>query len=274
MPHHHLNPIDAYLTDAAITNRNRFSEGVHRRYSSRLSDHPAVLKSPPSSNGQIYVHRVKSRLPYLISQVSVETIHSITLISKAEYAGGNLALGYRLDGIALRTVVELQLHQLQRPAKFETESERIAFEIKYNTLNYFLCSVCITSFISGQPGVFHNTPIIHVRSTDDPSWWVERIAVTGRPMDSVDNYTLSILHSILKPRRIKSFGWCQPMFQLTEIGRSVWRHGNAAIESERDKRGVDHAEADKLSYDSELTLASNSAAGDSQTRDMTETFKQ
>ncbi|KAF9900437.1 hypothetical protein EC991_007331 [Linnemannia zychae] len=238
----------------------------------RLSDHPAIIKSPPSSNGQVYVARIRSRMPYLMSQVSLETTHIITLTAEAEYTAGNLLQGYRLDGIAQQMVIELRLHQLQRPVNFESESERIAFEIKCNTLNYFVCNETFVSIISGLPGVFLNIPINLPTPSNDPAWWLERIAVTGRPMDPVDNYTLSILHSIMKPRRLKGFGSCRPMFQLMEIGRSVWWYGNAG--SEQNKCGVTCTETDTLSYDSGLTLTSKSAAEDSRPRDMMDGFKQ
>ncbi|KAF9900435.1 hypothetical protein EC991_007329, partial [Linnemannia zychae] len=238
----------------------------------RLSDHPAIIKSPPSSNGQVYVARIRSRMPYLMSQVSLETTHIITLTAEAEYTAGNLLQGYRLDGIAQQMVIELRLHQLQRPVNFESESERIAFEIKCNTLNYFVFDETFVSIISGLPGVFLNIPINLPTPSNDPAWWLERIAVTGRPMDPVDNYTLSILHSIMKPRRLKGFGLCRPMFQLMEIGRSVWWYGNAG--SEQNKCGVTCTETDTLSYDSGLTLTSKSAAEDSRPRDMMDGFKQ
>ncbi|KAF9900436.1 hypothetical protein EC991_007330 [Linnemannia zychae] len=79
--------------------------------SARLSEHPAVLKSPPSSNGQVYVRHIRSRIPYLISQVNLEMVHTITLIAKSEYAAGNLAQEYRLDGIAQQMVIEYKSGQ-------------------------------------------------------------------------------------------------------------------------------------------------------------------
>ncbi|KAF9131484.1 hypothetical protein BGW39_001730, partial [Mortierella sp. 14UC] len=94
------------------------------------SDHPGVIKSPPTSNGQIYVNRVRSKMPHLISQVSLETGHILALVADAEYCAGNIAQGYRLDGIAGRMVLELGLHRLQLPVEFESESARIAFEAR------------------------------------------------------------------------------------------------------------------------------------------------
>ncbi|KAF9900438.1 hypothetical protein EC991_007332 [Linnemannia zychae] len=240
--------------------------------SARLSDHPAVFKSPPSSNGQVYVARIRSRMPHLISQVSLETAHILSLTAEAEYTAGNLAQGHRIDGVGQQMIIELQLHQLQRPVNFESESERIAFEIKCNTLNCFVCNETFISIISGLPGVFLNIPINLPVPSNDPAWWMERIAVTGRPMDPVDNYTLSILHSILKPRRLKGYGLCRPLFQLMEIGKSIWRYGNAG--SEQDKPGVDHAETDTLGYDSGSSFTSMSAAGDSQPQDMMDASRQ
>ncbi|KAF9123771.1 hypothetical protein BGW39_008708 [Mortierella sp. 14UC] len=110
--------------------------------------------------------------------------------------------GYRLDGVTGRMALELGLHRLQRPAEFESESARIAFEIKSRILGPLICSDSTTSIVSGLPGTFHDPTIALPVITDDLAWWVERIAVTGRPMEPVDDYTLSILNNIMKPRRV------------------------------------------------------------------------
>ncbi|KAG0271908.1 hypothetical protein BGZ95_000219 [Linnemannia exigua] len=169
----------------------------------RHSNHPAVVKTPPSVNGQVYVDRVKSRMAHLISQVNLETIHTLALTAEAEYCAGNIMQGYRLDGIAGRMALELGLHRLQQPIEFESESARISFETKRRTYSVLFTADSSASIMAGWPGSFHDPLIPLPTPSDDPSWWIERLSVTGRPMESIDANTLSILHNILKPRRIK-----------------------------------------------------------------------
>ncbi|KAK3838981.1 MAG: hypothetical protein J3R72DRAFT_179186 [Linnemannia gamsii] len=245
----------------------------------RHSNHPAVVKTPPSDNGQVYVGRVKSRMAHLISQANLETIHTLFLTAEAEYCAGNFRQGYRLDGIAGRMALELGLHRLERPVEFESEPARISFEAKSRTYSVLFTSDSNASIMSGWPGCFHDPLIALPAPTDDTGWWIERLSVTGRPMESIDANTFSILYNILRPRRIKSDGACQQRQQLSIVGKSVWRYGNAIFGHGQDKSGASPTETAKCSHGPSSAFASFGTLAASATcapsrQDMLDAYKQ
>lgn len=174
---------------------------------SRYSDHPAVVKTPPSSAGDIYVDRVRSRMVHLMSQVNLDVVHVLMLLAYADYCYGRFSRGYRMEYMAARMAQELGLHRLYVPDNsFAAEAERIAFEQKLRT--FALCTVndVVNSLISGLPGVFEHVMEGLPSPSNTQDWWLERIALTGKAMEPVDDYTVRILHSVLKPRRIRGGG--------------------------------------------------------------------
>ncbi|KAF9083950.1 hypothetical protein BGX23_010983, partial [Mortierella sp. AD031] len=120
----------------------------------RFSDHPAVAKSPPSSNDQVYIDHVKSGMVRIMSEVSLDTVQTLCLLAFAEYCAGNTARGHRLEGIAGRMAPELDLHRLQGPGNkpFESEAARIAFEVKARTFAYLTVNDTMTNGSIGRRG--------------------------------------------------------------------------------------------------------------------------
>ncbi|KAF9099998.1 hypothetical protein BGX29_006854, partial [Mortierella sp. GBA35] len=143
----------------------------------RFSDHPAVAKSPPSSNDQVYIDHVKSGMVQIMSEVSLDTVQTLCLLAFAEYCAGNTARGHRLEGIAGRMAPELDLHRFQGPGNkpFESEAARIAFEVKARTFAYLTVNDTMTSVLLGLPSVFDRSMLDDPTPTIDLGWWIERI---------------------------------------------------------------------------------------------------
>ncbi|KAG0294390.1 hypothetical protein BGZ96_001302 [Linnemannia gamsii] len=79
------------------------------------------------------------------------------------------------------------------------------------------------SLISGLPGLFEHVPECAPSPSNAQDWWAERIAVTGKAMEPVDNYSLWIFHTILKPRRIRGGGILENTVRLLPTMISVRR---------------------------------------------------
>lgn len=196
------------------------------------TDHPAVAKTPPSSAGDVYVDRVRARMVHLLSQISLDVVHILMILANANYCSSRFLCGYRMECMTARMIQELGLHQLYTPDNaFATEIERIAFESKLRTLALCTVNDVVNSLISGLPGHFEH---VLKGSPSPPSnsqdWWVERIALTGKAMEPVDDYSLGILQPILRPRRIRGGGILAHTVRLFSAAISV-RHFVSRVSS-------------------------------------------
>jgi hypothetical protein len=64
----------------------------------------------------------------------------------------------------------------------------------------------VNSHISGLPLLFEHRMEGSLSPSNALYWWTERIAITNKDMEPVDDNSLGILHTILKPRRIRGGG--------------------------------------------------------------------
>jgi hypothetical protein len=190
-----------------------------------FSDHPAIAKTPPSSNGQIYVDCVKARMIHLMSQVSVDVVHTLMILARAEYNAGHPQKGFRVEAIAIAMAPELELHRPRRPEygkPFESEAERIAFEISIRTFGVAAIHDWILSLVQGKPGMIEHITVEWPMTGFQQGWWIECVSTNGRRQKELrDDYSARILHSILKPSRLKNADFNIHMLQLVDAGRLV-----------------------------------------------------
>lgn len=191
-----------------------------------FSDHPAIAKTPPSSNGQIYVDRVKARMIYLISQVSVEVIHTLMILARAEYDAGHAQKGFRLEAMAIGMVPELGLHRSLAPEKpFQSEAERIAFEVNFRTFVIAVSYDWFKSLVWGMPGMLERILVEWPSAELQQGWWIERVSSTTegerQRTESLDDYSIRILHGIHRPRRLRGAESKIHLMQLVDVGRLV-----------------------------------------------------
>jgi hypothetical protein len=193
-----------------------------------FSDHPAIAKTPPSSNGQIYVERVKARMIHLISQVSVDVVHTLMILARAEYDAGHAQKGFRLEAIAIAMVPELGLHRLVAPEKpFQSETERIAFEVGIRTFAIAAAYDWFKSLVWGMPGMLDHIVVEWPTTGFQQGWWIEREpSAKGKGQhwtEPLDSYSIRILHDIHRPRRLKGVESKIHLLQLVDVGRLIWK---------------------------------------------------
>ncbi|KAG0280853.1 hypothetical protein BGZ96_001411 [Linnemannia gamsii] len=191
-----------------------------------FSDHPAIAKTPPSSNGQIYVDRVKARMIYLISQESVDVIHTLMILARAEYDAGHAQKGFRLEAMAIGMVPELGLHRSQAPEKpFQSEAERITFEVGFRTFAVAVTYDWFKSLVWGMPGMLEHMLIEWQSAGLQQGWWIERVSSNTereqQRIESLDDYTIGILHRIHRPQRLRGAETKIHLWQLVDVGRLV-----------------------------------------------------
>jgi hypothetical protein len=56
-------------------------------------------------------------MAHLISQVSVDVIHTLIILARAEYNAGNAQKGIRVTTMAIAMALELKLHLSRPPEK-------------------------------------------------------------------------------------------------------------------------------------------------------------
>ncbi|KAH7045758.1 hypothetical protein BKA57DRAFT_516092 [Linnemannia elongata] len=111
--------------------------------------------TPPSTDFDVYVDHIWSRMVRLLSQVNIDAVHILMLLANADYSSGRFSHGYRMEFMAARMVQELGLRWLYIPDNsFAAESERIAFEATLRTCALCTINDVVYSLISGMPGVF------------------------------------------------------------------------------------------------------------------------
>ncbi|KAG0270719.1 hypothetical protein BGZ95_001605, partial [Linnemannia exigua] len=191
---------------------------------SRFSDHPAVIKNPPYMSGEPYVERVKAKMGELISNASMDALHTLILMSFYEYSTARHNFGYRIECLSVVMASDLQLAQCYRRAAavppffmtssassrsfslptemlHESEANRVATEIKIRTWTFLLISDLHSSSVSGfMPKIDHS--IVHpANPSTDINWWMERSQEPGGiPIEPVDEFSAAILYKILLPR--------------------------------------------------------------------------
>jgi hypothetical protein len=90
-----------------------------------------------------------------MSQVSLNIIHTLILLTYAEYYAGHVISGYRMETMTARMAPELGLHQFQPlDQPFASEAERIAFDTDVRTFMLAVISDLMQSLLSSLPGVF------------------------------------------------------------------------------------------------------------------------
>lgn len=140
----------------------------------------------------------------LLSQVNIDAVHILMLLANADYSSGRFSHGYRMEFMAARMVQELGLRWLYIPDNsFAAESERIVFEATLRTCALCTINDVVYSLISGMPGVFAHVMEGLPSPSNTYNWWVERIALTRIAMEPVQDYSIRILHSALKPQRTR-----------------------------------------------------------------------
>ncbi|KAF9089502.1 hypothetical protein BGX23_006627 [Mortierella sp. AD031] len=199
----------------------------------RFSNHPAVVRTPPSSSGQVYVDRIKAGMIHLLAQVNLDAVHTLILLSHAEYCAGHHPQGYRLAGMAARMLPELGLHRLKGPDKsFDSDTDRIAFEVKIRTLSLVAINDTIASLLSDQPGALEHTDIMYPTPENKVDWWIERIS-SGQAMEPMDDYSISILHKILRSNRTGVGEYQAYTLQLLSVGTTIRKFNNRVASSSK-----------------------------------------
>ncbi|KAG0289393.1 hypothetical protein BGZ96_007064 [Linnemannia gamsii] len=189
--------------------------------SSRFSDHPAVAKIPPYTSGEPYVNRVKAKMPELVSDISLDTMHTLILLTHYEYSVGRHGLAYRIEYLSAVMAPDLQIvHQYHQtpvssassstpsssvssPSDFlnDSEAERVAIEIKIRTMTFLLISDLMSSAVSGLTPKFDHSTLRVANPSTNSSWWMERPQEPGSiPFEPVDDFSASILHKVMLPR--------------------------------------------------------------------------
>ncbi|KAF9908682.1 hypothetical protein EC991_009610 [Linnemannia zychae] len=146
----------------------------------RFSDHPAVAKNPNYMSGEPYVERVKAKMGQLISDVSMDTLHTFILMNFYEFSTGQHRLGYRIECLAFVMASDLRLSHFYQQASarpsftvsstsssspassptkmyHESEAERVAAEVKIRTLKFLLISDLYSSSVSGLTPKFNHS---------------------------------------------------------------------------------------------------------------------
>ncbi|KAG0363095.1 hypothetical protein BGX24_004988, partial [Mortierella sp. AD032] len=191
---------------------------------SRFSNHPAVVKIPPYMSGEPYVERVKAKMGELISNASMDALHTLMMMTFYEFSTGRHNFGYRIECLAVVMASDLQLAQFYRqaatvppftvtsftslssvpsPAEMlhESEANRVATEIKIRTWTFLLMTDLQSSSVSGFMPKFDHSVIHPANPSTDISWWMERSQDPGGiPIELVDDFSASILYKILLPR--------------------------------------------------------------------------
>ncbi|KAG0284164.1 hypothetical protein BGZ97_008282, partial [Linnemannia gamsii] len=190
---------------------------------SRFSDHPAVAKIPPYTSGELYVNRVKAKMTELVSDVSMDSMHTLILLTHYEYSVGRHSLAYRFENLSALMAPDLQLvqHYHQSPTSSassstpsysvsspsdylnDSEADRVAIEVKIRTMTFLLISDLMSSAVSGLTPKFDHSIIRVANPSTDRSWWMERPQEPGGiPFEPVDDFSASILHKVMLPRPV------------------------------------------------------------------------
>ncbi|KAG0079960.1 hypothetical protein BGZ90_001181 [Linnemannia elongata] len=118
-------------------------------------NHPTVVQTPPSTDFDVYVDHIWSRMVRLLSQVNIDAVHILMLLANADYSSGRFSHGYRMGFMAAIMVQELGLRWLYIPDNsFAADPERIVFEATLRTCALCTINDVVYSLISGMPGVF------------------------------------------------------------------------------------------------------------------------
>ncbi|KAG0372418.1 hypothetical protein BGX24_000275 [Mortierella sp. AD032] len=221
----------------------------------RHSDHPAVIQTPPYSSGQVYVDRVRARMMHLMSRADLEVMQILMLLANADYCSGCFARGYRMEYMAAVMAQELGLHRLYGPdTTLNSEAERISLESKLRTFALCIVNDVTNSLISGLPGTFDHVMESFHSLFNTQDWWVERIAISGKPMEPVDEYSIKILQDVLKPRRIRGGGILNHTIRLFSVAISITQFVKKMPSYE--KGGVLHSDKpESTTLDPALTVA-------------------
>ncbi|KAG0257971.1 hypothetical protein BGZ95_005090 [Linnemannia exigua] len=144
------------------------------------------------------------------------------LLSNADYCSGSFVCGHRMEYMAGLMAQELELHRLYGPdTSLTCEAERIALESKLRTLAVLIVHDFTNSLVSGLPGVFDQVIESFHALSNTQDWWVERIPISGNPMEPVDEYSFRILQEALKPRRIRGGGMINYTIRLFSATKSI-----------------------------------------------------
>ncbi|KAG0203192.1 hypothetical protein BGX33_009248 [Mortierella sp. NVP41] len=195
----------------------------------RFSNHPAIVTTPPCKSGEPFALRIRSRMGDLVAEGSIDTIHTLIILSFYEYTAGNHLRGYRFEGMAGRMAPEIQLHRAYAKTMrgpFGSEEERVTTEINVRTFAFILNNDSANSGVANIPPLFDSSQFEPWIVPFEADWWVEQRS-SGRPVgtqkeEPMDPFYVSILHKTLRPRPIRGFGDSGYTVPILKVAISVW----------------------------------------------------
>ncbi|KAF9315588.1 hypothetical protein BGZ91_005744, partial [Linnemannia elongata] len=280
---------------------------------SRFSNHPAVTKNPPYISGEPYVDRVKTNMPELVVDASMDTIHILILLTFYEYSVGRHGLAYRIECLSAVIASDLRLFQyyqkppasassstpsssVSSPSDFlhDSEADRVAIEIKFRTSTFLLISDLMSSAVSGLTPKFDHSTLRAANPSSDSSWWMERPQEPGGiPFEPVDDFSASILHKVMLRRPVSDFNGHLVMFMdlvnavcafvRTEYTLEKWkRHmhtetkggSESRVSSGLGSNVLPESNADSVSMSVSMSLSSSPPAAGAAVVNQSETLRQ